>query len=198
MDCCICWDMTSDEPMAIPPVPPIHPSRHRLNQGNNYLSAAASRNAAQTVYPTPKSPNLFPQKCDHFRIAIAFASGRQHNAVAFCELRGLIRGSTRRLLLRFTEVYRDCVRRSLVLLRSRCALCGSCRGRCSWSRGIVAIALRDHSRLIMVDRASSRHCRNRICNLWNPLRSHLETRGIHWDSFLRGRGYIAIALARSR
>jgi hypothetical protein len=27
---------------------------------------AASRNAAQTVYPTPKSPNLFPQKCDRF------------------------------------------------------------------------------------------------------------------------------------
>ena len=58
-------------------------------------------------------------------------SGRQHNAVAFCELRGLIRGSTWRLLLRFAEVYRDCVRRSLVLLRSRCALCGSRRGRCS-------------------------------------------------------------------
>ncbi len=53
--------------MAIPPVPPIHPSRRRLDQGNNYLSAAASSNAAQTVYPTPKPPNLFPQKCDHFR-----------------------------------------------------------------------------------------------------------------------------------
>jgi hypothetical protein len=53
--------------VAIPPVPPIHPSHHRLDQGNNYFSAAASRNATQTIYPTPKSPNLFPQKCDHFR-----------------------------------------------------------------------------------------------------------------------------------
>ncbi len=126
--------MASDEPVAIPPVPPIHPSHRRLNQGNNYLSAAASRNAAQTVYPTPKSPNLFPQKCDHFRGSQAIhsnRSGRQHNAVAFCELRGLIRGSTWQLLSRFAEVYHDCVRRSLVLLRSRCALCGSRRGRCS-------------------------------------------------------------------
>ena len=53
--------------MAIPTVPPIHLSRRRLDQGNSCLSAAASRNAAQTVYPTPKSPNLIPQKCDHFR-----------------------------------------------------------------------------------------------------------------------------------
>ena len=30
--------------------------------------------------------------------------------------------------------------------------------------------------------------------LWNPLRSHLETHGIHRDRFLRGHGYIAITL----
>ena len=29
MDCCVCWDMASDEPVTIPPVPPI--------QGNNYF-----------------------------------------------------------------------------------------------------------------------------------------------------------------
>ena len=34
--------------------------------------------------------------------------------------------------------------------------------------------------------------------LRNTSQSHLETRGIHCDSFLRGRGYKAIALARSR
>jgi hypothetical protein len=34
--------------------------------------------------------------------------------------------------------------------------------------------------------------------LRNTSQSHLETHGIHCDSFLRGRGYKAIALARSR
>jgi len=58
-------------------------------------------------------------------------SGRQHNSVTVCELRGLIRRSTWPLLLQFMEVYRDCIRRTLVLLRSHCVLCRSCRGCCS-------------------------------------------------------------------
>jgi hypothetical protein len=95
--------MTSDEPVAIPPVPPIHPSHRRLDQGNNYLSAAASRNAAQTVYPQEMPPNFFPQKCDHF------CSSQATHLNRFLQL---VEDSTTRLLfvsfeVSFTEVHGD-------------------------------------------------------------------------------------------
>ena len=50
--------------------------------------------------------------------------------------------------------------------------------------------------IIMAAFASTWHCRNCICNLRNPLRSHLETHRNHCDSFLWGRGYIASAFCK--
>lgn len=131
--------MASDEPVAIPPVPPIHPSRHRLNQGNNYLSAAASRNAAQTVYPTPKSPNLFPQKCDHFRGSQAIHRNR------FLQL---AEDSTTRSLfvsfaVSFAEVQGDCSCDSRKCIAIACADHWFYCDRVVRFAEVVAVAVRD-------------------------------------------------------
>ena len=95
---------------------------------------------------------------------------------------------------RASQSHRDCYGNSrkciaiafanrYVPLRSHFAIHGSHRGRFSRSRGVVAIAFRNRSRFIMAAFSGVQHHRNRICDLRNPLRSHLETCRIHRACF---------------
>ncbi len=95
---------------------------------------------------------------------------------------------------RASQSHRDCYGNSrkciaiafanrYVPLRSHFAIHGSHRGRFSRSRGVVAIAFRNRSRFIVDAFAGAQHHRNRICDLRNPSRLHLETCGIHRACF---------------
>jgi hypothetical protein len=121
--------MTSDEPVAIPPVPPIHPSHRRLNQGNNYLSVAASRNAAQ----------FFPQNCDHFRGSQAIHCN--------CFLQLAEDSTTRSLFVSFAvsfaEVHGDCSCDSRKCIAIACADHWFDCNRVVHFAEVVAVAVRD-------------------------------------------------------
>ena len=62
-------------------------------------------------------------------------------------------------------------------------ICKSHRGCLLRSHGIVVIAFAIRSSFIVAAFASTRHHRNRVCDLRNHLRLLLVTRGIHRDRF---------------